>query len=91
MAVGRLNSPVKPMDSKLGSLILADFPTSINSLALRVIVPTGALSTTALYIPAAVRIVNHMMCSICHAFTPYALADSRWRSHRHRNNTALQQ
>ena len=89
MTVRRLNSPVKPMDPEFCSLILADLPASIYGLTLRVIVSTGSLCSAALYVPTAVRIMNHMMCSFCHAITPYVLEDSRWRSHLHLSNAAL--
>ncbi len=79
MTISRLNTPIFPMDQKLGSLVPADSSPCLDSGFFSGVVPTGTLSSTPLNIPTALAVVDNMMSSPCHVLIPYALSDSRWR------------
>ena len=66
MTVRLLNSSVHSMNNKLCSLVVADLPSSLNSLRFRFCVKAGSLCIIALYIPSAIRIVDYMMFVSCH-------------------------
>lgn len=79
MTISRLNTPIFSMDQKLSPLVPANSSPCFDSSFFGGIVSTGTLSSTPLNIPTAFAVVDNMMSLPCHALTPYALSDSRWR------------
>lgn len=90
MTIGRLNAPIFPMDQKLGSLVPTDSSPCLDSSFFGSVVSTDTLSSTPLNIPTAFIVVDDMMSSPCHIFTPCALLDSKWRIRPHRCSIACQ-
>ena len=66
MAVCRLDTSIHTVDNKLGALVLANLPASINGLLFGREMATGSLCTAAFHIPAALGIANNMMRRTCH-------------------------
>ena len=70
MAVCGLDASVHTVNNEFGALISADLPSGVYGLFLSRKVTTGAFSAVALYIPAALGIVNNMMRRTCHIDYP---------------------
>ena len=70
VTVGVLDSTVHSVNHELGSLVLADFATSVNSLLFCFEVTAGALRSAFLYVPTTVRVVNNVMSRSCHCSYP---------------------
>ena len=61
MAVTARYTAVSVVDAKLGALIAAGFPPTVNGIPLGAVVAACAVGTAALYIPASFRVRYNMV------------------------------
>lgn len=61
VAVALADAAILVMDAQLGFLIVADLPTVVGRVLLRIEVPRGTLAAATLDIPSAIGVRHHMM------------------------------